>query len=72
MEVQSIWRQWSWIMWTLSWRMVSEFLHLWTDCLQDLPTASGGRTMVGYYGTTFVPGIYQPAGFVGMPSVYVK
>ena len=54
----------------LSWRMVSEFLHLWTDCLQDLPTASGGRTMVGYYGTTFVPGIYQPAGFVGMPSTY--
>jgi hypothetical protein len=54
----------------LSWRMVSEFLHMWSDCLADLPTASGVRTMVGYYGTTFPPGIYQSASFVGMPSTY--
>ena len=54
----------------LSWRMVSEFMHLWSGCLKGLPTASGGTTMIGYYGNSFPAGIYQPAGFVGMPSVY--
>ena len=32
----------------LSWRMVSEFLHQWSDCLRSMPSLSGGRTMIGY------------------------
>lgn len=54
----------------LAWRMMAETLHQWSSCLKGLPTASGGRTTIGYYGTNFEPGQFQPAGFVGMPSTY--
>jgi hypothetical protein len=52
----------------LAWRMVSEFLLLWSDCLKDMPSSSGQRTMIGFYDTTFYPGQFLPAGFVPMPS----
>ena len=40
----------------LTWRMVSEFLLLWSDCLEGMPSSSGTRTMVGFYDTTFEVG----------------
>jgi hypothetical protein len=33
----------------LTWRMVSEFLHMWSDCLGDMPSTSNTRTMYVYY-----------------------
>ena len=54
----------------LTWRMVYEFLLAWSDCLKDMPSSSGTRTMIGYYDTTFEPGQFLPAGFVPMPSEY--
>ena len=56
----------------LAYRMVDEFLHMWSSCLADLPSTSNTRTQIGYYDTTFDPGQFQPAGFVGMPSEYGK
>ena len=54
----------------LAYRMVKEFLQMWSECLADMPSASGARTMIGYYDTTFDPGQFQPEGFVAMPSEY--
>eukprot|EP01047_Picozoa_sp_COSAG01_P053645 COSAG01_NODE_5773_length_4042_cov_3.081410_2_plen_440_part_00 len=54
----------------LTWRMVSEFLQVWSECLDDFPSKAGTRTMIGFYGTTFEPGQFMPAGFVPMPSEY--
>jgi hypothetical protein len=63
----------------LSYRMVNEFLALWSDCLKDLPSSSssssGGAgssatTTIGYYDTTFESAQFQPNRFVGMPSEY--
>lgn len=55
----------------LSYRMITEFLSMWSGCLKDNMLSTAGRpTMIGYYDTTFDSAQFQAAGIVGMPSEY--